>query len=117
MSASGSEKRARKFTLTTRTTEDEKRGIKARANAHGMTVAAYLREIGLDKPLPKKRGVSKEDGQKYALMLASLGVLMTELKKLEPRENDIRQCSAVQAMTTELHFLRDQCFKALNRTP
>ncbi len=114
MNNSGSEKRARNFTVSTRTTENEKKAIRARANAYGLSVGAFIREVTLDKPLPKQPRFTKEQGQFVALILSSLGNMMGHIRKLD---QDQHAPDLSKALAREILLLRDQCFKVIGRKP
>ena len=114
MNASTDKPPARRQIITLRTTTDEKNAIRARARAHGLSVGSYIRFIALDKPLPKAKRFTKDQGQFVACVLASLGAMMDQLRQLE-KNDDAHE--AAQPLARELLFLRDQCFEALGRKP
>ncbi|GJL93853.1 MAG: hypothetical protein DHS20C05_02580 [Hyphococcus sp.] len=110
MSASGTERRVRKHIISIRASDDEKHGIRARANAHGLSVGAFLRASALSKPLPRITRFSKEEGQFIALVLASVAALMDEVRRLDNDE-------AHQRLHKQLLFVRDHCVARLGRRP
>lgn len=114
MSKQGSENRARKYTLSCRTTLEEKTAIKRRARAYGLSVGGYIREIALDKPLPSFTRFSKDDGQFVACVLASLARMMDHLRALE---QDRSQGDRQADLAHELMRLRDHCFAVMGRRP
>ena len=120
MSASGSETRVRKHSIAIRTTEDEKNAIRARANAHGMSVGAFVRLSTLSQALPPRKRFTSSQGQFVALVLSSLGMMASKLRELEEpaRASDNEaQILIISGLQRELLFLRDKCFTALGRKP
>ncbi len=114
MSVSGSEKRARPYSVSTRLTQDEKRAIKARANHHGLSVGSFLRMAALSKPMPRGKHMPKDQAYLLALALSSLGTLMNEVRKIE---DDPAHKTRAEKIQREAIFLRDQCFIHLGRKP
>jgi len=113
MSKSGSNKRARAVNLSVRATEDEKRAITMRANYHGLSVGAFLRQSGLAVTLPRGKKISAAQGQFVALTLASLGMMMSELRRIENK--NIVPSDEILTFQKEVFFLRDQCYAALGK--
>ncbi|MEX6633418.1 plasmid mobilization protein [Hyphococcus lacteus] len=114
MTASQNKKAARRDMITLRTTADEKNAIKARARAYGLSMGAFIREIALDKPLPKAARFTKSQGQFLALVLSSLAVMMDHLRKLEQSQP---QADSTAGLASELLLLRDQCFTLMDHNP
>ncbi len=110
MGASGTERRARSASISIRASDDEKRSLRARANAHGLSLGAFMRTTALSKPLPRISRFTREEGQFIACVLASVASLMDEVKRLE---ND----QLKHRMSQQLLLLRDHCFSKLGRRP
>lgn len=114
MTASQEKNSARRNMITLRTSDDEKNAIKARARAYGLSIGAFIREIALDKPLPKATRFTKEQGQLIAMILSSLGAMMDHIRKLD---QDRQGQDAANSLKRDLLFLRERCFEALGREP
>lgn len=114
MNASQEHRVPRRAIITLRTTLDEKTAIKRRARAYGLSVGGYIREIALDKPLPRLARFSKVDGQFVACVLASLARMMDHLRTMDqdrPRDHTHAD------LARELMRLRDHCFSVMGRRP
>ena len=114
MAASGSEKRARALSITLRVSEKEKQRLQEQAERSGVSLGAFIRSLALDKNEPKAKRFSVPQGKRIALMLASLGTLVNEVRRIE---NSSSNNSGFVLIHRELAYLRDQCFKALGRKP
>jgi uncharacterized protein (DUF1778 family) len=114
MTASNTKIFTRRNMITLRTTDDEKNAIRARANAYGLSVGAFIREVTLDKLLPKQPRFTKEQGQFVALILSSLGNMMGHIRKLD---QDQHASDLSKSLAREILLLRDQCFEVIGRRP
>ncbi|MEM9668890.1 MAG: ribbon-helix-helix protein, CopG family [Pseudomonadota bacterium] len=120
--SSGSETRQRNNTVGVRLSDHEKDTITHKADRHRMSVSAFMREAALSdetsSSLPSPR-MSLSEGEQIALVLACLGRLADLVTNFENDEygSASSRLMLLAALRREIIAVRDQCFKALRRTP
>lgn len=110
MTASGTGRRVRAQMISLRATKDEKTTIQSHASLRGLSMGAYMRDCALDKPLPRIRRFTKEEGQFIAVILACVATLTDEVNRLEDERRRL-------LMTRQILLIRDHCFAKLGRQP
>ncbi|MEZ0081513.1 plasmid mobilization protein [Bradyrhizobium japonicum] len=113
MAESGSETRQRSTRYTVRFTPLEHALICAKAQAAGVSIAAYLRSTALSFPLPRAARRPTVNHEEVALLLGRIGQLATAFRSASA----LADTQAVETALQDLTELRLLCFTALGRKP
>ena len=117
--AGGSEKRQRNRHILIRVTEDELAAIEARADASGLSIAAYLRATALGNPGPRARRRPPVNHVVLRQLLGELGRVGNNVNQIARALNSGEAASVAElreALTAYLQ-LRNAIFVALNMDP
>jgi hypothetical protein len=116
---SGTEKRARKGSLTFRLLPEERAVIDAAASAVGLTAGSYAREVLLGAPAPRPVRSPPAERRELARLLGELGKIGSNLNQLAKASHTGAAVYQSEIMVTlgGLHVLRDAILAALGRAP
>jgi hypothetical protein len=119
---SGSEKRRRAHLISIRLDEDERAELARRADATGITIAAYVRERSLDTPPPRMRPRPTLEIRELARLTGAIGKIGANLNQIAKWANADKAISAeraalVEKFRTEMRALMAEVRKAMGREP
>ena len=120
---SGSEKRQRTAQHRIRLTPDEAANLKARADAAGMDVAAYVRRQTLDEPGPRTRRRMAVDVAELARARGALGYVGNNLNQIARAVNVggaealLDERRDVETTLARLNSLMDEITAAMGQAP
>ena len=117
---SGSETRRRPHLIPIRVSEGERAELARRADATGISIAAFIRERALDTPPPRMRPRPKVEIMYLARLLGQIGKMGSNLNQVAKWANADRKFSeadlrVITRLDEELRDLRGETIKAMGR--